>query len=114
MAHQKQPTVFIDNFIDIRFNMSTRSLSSYFPNLGSNAVVQLIIVLGVAFVSLGLLHAVMYIVYVKPGVITDAIFADNILANIAVGNIYNFPTHFWDTIPPLGCSTPVFGNCSVT
>jgi len=75
--------------------MLNRSASSYFPNLGSNAVVQLIIVLGVAFVSLGLLHAVMYIVYVKPGVVTDAIFADHILSNIALGNIYNFPSHFW-------------------
>ncbi|MDR3680340.1 MAG: rhomboid family intramembrane serine protease [Flavipsychrobacter sp.] len=69
--------------------MLNRSASSYFPNLGSNAVVQLIIALGVAFVTLGFLHAILLLMHFPADVY------DNILAHTALGNIHDYPSRFW-------------------
>lgn len=69
--------------------MFNRSASSYFPSLNTNAVLQLILAMGVTFVTLGLVHAIMLIVQFPP---QDY---ENILTNIALGNVHAFPSHFW-------------------
>jgi membrane associated rhomboid family serine protease len=69
--------------------MLNRSVSSYFPNLGSNAVVQLIIGLGVSFITLGFLHAILMLMHFPPGIY------EQIMQRIALGSIYQYPARFW-------------------
>ena len=68
-----------------------RSALSYIPGYTNNAVLQLIIFSGVAFVILGMCWAIIKIVYEG----NDANFNQYFIANIALPALPAFKTHWW-------------------
>jgi len=68
-----------------------RSLLSYIPGYSNNAVLQLIIACGVAFVILGVSWGVILIVYQG----NTTVFNTYFISNIALPSVANFKTHWW-------------------
>src|ERR1700722_15676584 len=68
-----------------------RSALSYIPGYSNNAVLQLIIASGVAFVMLGVSWAIIKIVYEG----NDANFYQYFIGNIALPALPAFKAHWW-------------------
>jgi membrane associated rhomboid family serine protease len=68
-----------------------RSVLSYVPGLTNNALLQLIIASGVAFAILGIIWAIIKIVYLGD----DANFDQYFIANLALPSLQVFKTHWW-------------------
>ena len=71
-----------------------RSVLSYIPGYSNNAVLQLIIASGVAFVMLGISWGIIKIVYQGD----DHNFNTYFISNIALPSLANFKTHWWTVI----------------
>jgi membrane associated rhomboid family serine protease len=69
---------------------SKKSFLSYIPGYSNNAVLQLIIVSGVAYALLGISWAVVMLVFDSP-----ANFNNYFLANVALPKLYLFKAHWW-------------------
>ena len=74
-------------------NGQRRSPLSYIPGYSNNAVIQLIIFSGAAYVVLGLIWGVIWIVYQ-----TDLNFKNYFLSLISLPAIADFKTHFWTVV----------------
>ena len=68
-----------------------RSALSYIPGYKNNAVLQLIILSGVAYVMLAVTWALIMIVYSG----SDLAFKDYFVPNIAIGSLTAFKGHWW-------------------
>ena len=71
-----------------------RSALSYIPGFTNNAVLQLIMFSGVAFVILGIIWAIVKIVYEG----SDANFYQYFYSNLALPSVHGFKTHWWTAL----------------